>query len=179
MALPTPTGTKLYYRTPGSTYYSGTTFNPQDTGEWTEFGCLTSIEYAEDSKTAEPDIINNSTSAWTGQVVTSKTRKVTIEGLFKHTESTGGRIPYNQEGSSADELTTGNVYWLMLEIPDPVSGNPSYDTNFIHFTNDNAVPESDGDNVTRFVVLNRNITFSGTEAVKFSITFGIDAGSLC
>jgi len=170
MSLPTPTGTILYYSTNGT--------------DWTAFGCVTNISYKESTKTSEVDLINNDTSQWSGTTVTSRTRSFEVSGLFKNTGPNGGvisgstltgtnnTVPSSGMSGAEGVFKVGQKYRLALALP-------VTDTNYtvIRFTRDDG--EVATGNELRFVVTDRNITFSGTEPVSFTITFAIDAGSLC
>jgi len=179
--LPTPTGTVLWFKTPSDTTNAYGDLRDTAAAGWQAYGCVTAITYSEESKTSEPDVITNAISSWSGSVVTSKTRKISIEGLFRHTPTTGGEIPWNELGADADAMTTGNQYWIKLQLPVAWSNNSNnYSSLFVHFTTDNNDPDTtNASNVQRFVVLNREISFSGSDPVKFSLQLGVAVDSLC
>lgn len=165
MALPAPAGTVLYYK------------GAKDSA-WSEFGCVTSINYRESTKTSETDLINNDSSEWSGVTVTSKTRSFEVSGLFKHTDTTGGTISGSlKAGTSAEAgndgaLSVGKAYNLRLALQ-----TSNTETTYIRFTKDNKVVDTG--NELLFVVTDRNVQFDGSNPVSYTITFAIEAGSLC
>lgn len=165
MALPAPAGTVLYYKRATDS-------------EWREFGCVTSINYRESTKTSETDLINNASAEWSGVTVTSKTRSFEVSGLFKHTDTTGGTISGSLKVGTSDEagndgaLSVGKAYNLRLALQ-----TSDTETTYIRFTKDNEVVGSG--NELLFVVTDRNVQFDGSNPVSYTITFAIEAGSLC
>jgi len=167
MALPAPAGTVLYYKATGDT-------------TWSAFGCVTSINYRESTKTSETDLINSASAEWSGVTVTSKTRSFEVSGLFKHTDTTGGTIPGSLQVGAYDDdandgaLSVGKTYNLRLALQTSDS-----ETTYIRFTKDNNVVDSQNNNELLFVVTDRNVQFDGSNPVSYTITFAIEAGSLC
>ena len=192
MALPTPTGTMLYFMKPGEESADNT---------WNLFGCVTSISIDESTKTTDVDLINNDTTGWSGSIVTSKTRTLEVSGLFKNTKNTGmlaGAFLDNHatppgdtytdqdnktmvtpldvgEGTSG-YLTAGDNVYLAIVLPNPTSGT-TYD--ILRFTRDNAAVDDDRTNEIVWTVESKRIEMSGSNPATYTIRFIINAGSLC
>jgi len=188
MALPTPTGTMLYFMKPEEESAQNT---------WRLFGCVTSISIDESTKTTDVDLINNANTGWSGSIVTSKTRALEVSGLFKNTENTGklagaflddnATLPgYTDEDNSvtpldvgsgtSGSLTAGDNVYLAIVLPNSTSGT-TYD--ILRFTRDNAAVNSNRTNEIVWTVESKRIEMSGSNPATYTIRFIINAGSLC
>ena len=166
---------------------SSTAAEPDDpsytlgTWEWLTWGLIgntTSISYKEGTKTSDTEIIQlpgvgSSNVEWSGSAVTSRSRTLTVEGYFTNKDDYGtgvggsvstGEIPEADATSIGALFKVGTKYKLGIVFGDPPA-------TFVVFKS-GGVPVS-------WVVTSRDISFSGSNPVSFSVTFEQDAGALC
>jgi len=108
MAAPSPEGTYLRVRESGAS------------GNFADFGCISSLRLNREARTSEPDIITDvsGSSAWSGVVVTGKTMSIDVQGYLK-------------SGGTATTIQVGTAYELQIQFGSDLTVTLPSDVSFV------------------------------------------------